>query len=154
MDDTEKEKQHLLYNEKRRERYARKRQHMMDTKINNEHKIIKTKRNLGSPTVSKQYRPSEVENEQLAITSFNFHSIENDMPQISQNQMDYISCEHGEVVESQKIKNCTQYSVQQDEHNARDMEQRVLEGRQSGNMLERNVSRSNCRRQYLKDYRR
>ena len=127
---------------------------MMDIEINNELKFLRSTNNLGSSTVSKQYRPSEVENEQLSITSFNFPSIENDMLQISQDQMDYISCEHGEVAESQKQNNCTQYSVQQDENNAGDMEKRVLEGTQSGNMLERNVGRRNCRRQYHKDYRR
>ena len=60
MDDTEKEKQRLLYNEKWRERYARKRQHMMDIEINNEHKFLRSTSNLGSLTISKQYRPSEV----------------------------------------------------------------------------------------------
>ena len=54
---------------------------MMDTEINNEHKFIRSTSNLGSPTISKQYRPSKVENEQLLITSFNFPSIENDMLQ-------------------------------------------------------------------------
>lgn len=67
---------------------------MMDKKINNEQKFLGSTSNLGNLTVSEKYRPSEVENDKLSITSFNFHSIENNQLQVSQNQMDYISCEH------------------------------------------------------------
>lgn len=57
------------------------------------------------------------------------------MPQISQNQMDYISGEHDEIDESQKENNCNDCILQDNEHNVGDMEQRMLEGTQSGNCL-------------------
>ena len=87
--------------------------------------------NLDSPSISEQYRPTKIENEQLLIASLNFHSIENDVLEISHNQMKYISCEHEEKDESQKEKNCIDYSVQDKENNVEDVEQRMLERTQS-----------------------
>ena len=98
MDDTEMENQHLLHNEKQRERYARKRKEMMDAKIFNQQKFEGNISNQGIIRVSQQYRPSKVENEQQFSTTYiNFHFENNDMHQISPNQIEYTSCQAKEM---------------------------------------------------------
>ena len=64
MDNIESDKQHILHNEKQRERYARKRKDVMHIEIQNQQKDVETTSNLGSQLASKQYIPSIVENEQ------------------------------------------------------------------------------------------
>ena len=77
---------------------------MMDTEINNQEKNLRSAINLGSPSISKQYRLTKIENKQLLIASLKFNSIENDVLEISQHQMECISCKHEEKHEIQKEK--------------------------------------------------